>query len=976
MVAAEPAGHRPLSVTVGGVGHHEQVTRPLIGRRTELAALRTVLDGAAGGVPAMALVGGDAGAGKSRLLEELADGARGGDWTVLVGNCVPIGDQGLPYLPVVDVLRQAETLDPVLVAEQAERRPALGALLPHLAAAATGADTGQIQGRLFEAILRLVVELARARPVLIVIEDLHWADRSTRDLLAFLARTARDGRFAVVASYRTDDLHRRHPLRPLVVELGRVPAVTRIDLPLLTRDEVADLVEQHTGAPADPIRVDELFRRTDGNAFYAEELLHAGPSLPTDLADLLLDRIGDLPEAARQVLRVAAVAGRRVDDALLTAVADLPRADLEQGQRAALEAGLLIQVRQSAAYTFRHALLQEAVYEDLLPGERTRWHARFAQVLAGSPADLAELAHHQLAAHQDEDALSTLVAAARRARDLGAPTESHRHLEKALELAARYPEVADRETLLREAAAAAFTAGDPRRAVALAAEVVAEVEQRADAETPEGITRRARAFERSAHYLMDIDGDPAEVPAARAVELVERLPESELTARALATSARSLLWRDVVRSGELLQRTIEVADRVGAPHLAADAMASRALLVRRGIADGDSQDLLDRAVIRVGDDPAGASVRVRALRFLTHVKLESETPNAALVVAEEGIELARETGLTWTAYGMDLHLLRGWALIAAGRWDEVLDLARAAQYEPAVNARLLGLLALEVLTQRRDPTAPALFARLRLVQDVFVQSQLDREELRLAARDGENQKVLDGALELADRQESFGAATEALLTCGIEARALGAVASGGTVRDDIVDRADRVSARATRLAGTPALSGTYGRMLLARVQAELGPVYGDRDPGRWRRVLELARSAERIPERGLAGARLVEVLLDAGRRGQEVVDLAAAARTDLLGLGLVAEAQRLDGLLRRARVTAGDPDRVRDLLTPRERQVLELVAAGRSNGEIGRELFISTKTASVHVSNILAKVGASSRTEAAAVARRQGLLGR
>lgn len=966
--------------TVGVVGHDELVTRPLIGRRTELAALRAVLAGAAGGVPGVALIGGDAGAGKSRLLEELTDGARSDGWTVLVGNCVPIGDQGLPYLPIVDVLRQAETVQPTVVAEQAERRPALGALLPHLATASTGTEAGQIQGQLFEAILRLLTELARTGPVLMVIEDLHWADRSTRDLISFLARTARDGRIAVVASYRTDDLHRRHPLRPLVVELGRVPAVTKVDLPLLTRDEVADLVEQHTGAPADPLRVDELFRRTDGNAFYAEELLHAGASLPADLADLLLDRIGDLPDAARQVLRIAAVAGRRVDDALLTAVADLPRAELEQGQRAALEAGLLVVVRESAAYTFRHALLQEAVYEDLLPGERTRWHARFAEVLAGSDVDLAELAHHQLAAHQDEEALSTLVAAARRARELAAPTEAHRHLERALELVARYPQAQDREGLLREAAAAAFAAGDPRRAVSLATEVIAETERRSDAQAPDGIAARARAQERLAHYLMDVDGDPAEVPAARALDLVEQLPESELTARALATSARSLLWRDVVRSGELLQRTIEVADRVGAPHLAADAMASRALLVRRGIADGDSEQMLARAVARVGDDPAGAPVRVRALRFLTHVKLESETPAAALIVAEQGIELARESGLTWTAYGMDLHLLRGWALVAAGRWDEVLELARAAQYEPAANARLLGLLALEVLTQRRDPSAPALFARLRLVQDEFVQSQLDREELRLAARDGEHDKVLAAAPELADRVETFGATTEALLTQGIEAKSLGAVAAaavigGGAVPERIVARAVEVLARARRLADTPALSGTYGRMLLARVVAELGPVHGATDPRLWADVLDLARLAERIPERGVAAARLVEVSLDAGERGPDIVTLAAAARADLVGLGMTAEAERLDGLLQRARLSAGDPDRVPDLLTPRERQVLVLVAAGRSNGEIGRELFISTKTASVHVSNILAKVGASSRTEAAAMARRLGLLG-
>jgi predicted ATPase len=306
----------------------------LVGRAEELERLLGLLDRAERGRPAVGLIAGDAGVGKTRLLDELAARAEGRGVQVLVGGCMEVGDVGLPYVPFVDAFRDLGTRpgEAEVAAPLAAALPSLGRLLPELATdhgPALPPGDGFERVQLFDGVLSLLVRLSELAPLLLVIEDLHWADQSTRDLLAFLVRTLRGGRVALVASYRSDELHRRHPLRPLLAELVRLPDLERIDLAPFGRVELAEHLQAVVGQVVPAAVVDRILARSEGNAFFAEELVAAGAiradiALPDALADVLLGRIEALPELAQEVLKVAAVAGRRVGHRLLVADSGRP----------------------------------------------------------------------------------------------------------------------------------------------------------------------------------------------------------------------------------------------------------------------------------------------------------------------------------------------------------------------------------------------------------------------------------------------------------------------------------------------------------------------------------------------------------------------------------------------------------------------------------------------------------------------------
>ncbi len=306
------------------------------------------------------------------------------------------------------------------------RLPAeLAALVPGLTLGLGGVGPTAAPGRVLEAVLTFFEQLADDAPVVLVLEDVHWADGSTRDLLALLVRMLSSERVLIVATYRTDELHRRHPLRALVADLERLPETERIDLEPLTESDLAQQIEGIRGAPATPEELGDLWRRSEGNPFFAEELVACGDlgHLPSSLRDVLLAKVSTLGDREQVVLRTAAGIGPSVDDRLLARVVDLPRADLDLALRALADASLLL-LDPPDGYAFRHALLQEVVYDELLPGERVALHVRIAEVLAADP-DLqdgldraccsgrgaAALAHHWLEARRLPEALVASVAA-------------------------------------------------------------------------------------------------------------------------------------------------------------------------------------------------------------------------------------------------------------------------------------------------------------------------------------------------------------------------------------------------------------------------------------------------------------------------------------------------------------------------------------------------------------------------------------
>ncbi|MER6083681.1 AAA family ATPase, partial [Streptomyces sp. NPDC001833] len=352
---------------------------PLIGRDDELARLASVLRRARDGSGQALLLAGDAGVGKTRLLDEVAARAAGDGATVVVGHCVDLGDVGLPYLPfteILGVLAADERFGGVLAAHPVVERL--------LGAASDSSRDADARLRLFEGVAGLFADLAASAPLLLILEDLHWADQSSRDLLRFLlSRGVLPRRLAVLASYRADDLHRRHPLRPLLAELVRLPGVERLEVRPLADGEVARLVRALEERPLAEATVRDIVQRAEGNAFYTEELVAAAGAdgMPTGLADLLLIRVEQLSETAQQVLRTAAVAGRRVGHDLLRDAVGLPDEELEAALREAVGRQLLV-AGDGDTYAFRHALAREAVYGDLLPGQRARLHGTYAGLLA------------------------------------------------------------------------------------------------------------------------------------------------------------------------------------------------------------------------------------------------------------------------------------------------------------------------------------------------------------------------------------------------------------------------------------------------------------------------------------------------------------------------------------------------------------------------------------------------------------------
>src|SRR5690349_20257100 len=349
----------------------------LIGRRPEMAALETAFERAAGGSPTIMLVGGEAGIGKSRLVREFAERVRDRGGLVLDGGCVSLGsEEGLPFGPIAEALRGLLRLsDPTILAgiiDPGTRE--LGRLVPELVAGGaegrSDAPAEWAQTRLFDGFLVLLERLGERQPAVLVVEDVHWADRSTRDLLAFVARRLRNERVVLIATYRSDELHRRHPLRPWLAELQRLPRVEELQLERFDRAEMADQLAAIRGGQVPSALIDQVARRAEGNSFFAEELLAAGSVtpgavLPARLRDVLLGRIASLSEPAGRLLAAASVAGDAVDYDLLRVVLDLDDAALDASLEEAISSHVLAPVRDSAgggSFGFRHALLGEAVY--------------------------------------------------------------------------------------------------------------------------------------------------------------------------------------------------------------------------------------------------------------------------------------------------------------------------------------------------------------------------------------------------------------------------------------------------------------------------------------------------------------------------------------------------------------------------------------------------------------------------------------
>ncbi|MFJ9008314.1 AAA family ATPase [Streptomyces canus] len=966
------------------------ISTPLIGRDDELARLSGVLQHARGGEARAVLVAGDAGVGKTRLLDEVTGRAATAGMTVLTGHCVDLGDVGLPYLPFTEVLgalAQDERFADALAAY-----PAVGRLL---GGGAVGDSGGRL--RLFEGIAGLLADLSDIAPLLLVLEDLHWADQSSRDLLRFLlsrgilqrsAGGAPTHRLAVLASYRADDLHRRHPLRPLLAELVRLPGVERLELRPMADGEVARLVRSLREAPLPDPTVRRIVERAEGNAFYAEELLAATGSgdggVPSGLADVLLIRFEQLSDTAQQVLRTAAVAGRRVEHDLLRDAVRLPEEALETALREAIGRQLLVP-GEGDTYAFRHALAREAVYADLLPGERARLHGAFARLLDGRghrAESAAERAHHYRESHDLAEALAASLEAADHAQRVGAPAEELRHLEAALDLwsavepAARPSgEGVDRVRLMLRASAAAAHTGALHRAVSLTRAALAGVGQEADSELA------ARVRYTLAGNLMSVDNlTAAYAYSSEALDMIPADPPSRTWVWAAATHV--LAARHVGENETALRiarQALDRAEELGVTDAQADLLISLAVVEGDGRRSVEGRERLRRAR-ELARSSGNAPVETRALFNLAIGTFEAGHLEDSLPWITEGLDRARRAGLLSSPYPMEMRYLHLLVLYTLGRWDECVRAASTdAEVLPAAGGYRVAP-ALYVALARGDFTAAD---RAR----TLLEGPFDWMATLVAGIALTEAAALQGDAEAAvERMRSTVAVltddtdTPPHVTVRLAALALSAVADRAT---ELRLKGDQEGARRWAETATELLvparalavhggvaQGPEGQAWLARAEAEWTRAVSGPDVEAWARAVAAFDFGD-VYEPARCRLRYAEALLAADRR-EEAAAEARAAREVFARLGATVLLEQVDELIRRGRLAEALP--TASPLTAREQDVLRLLARGRSNRQIGEELFITGKTASVHVSNILAKLGAASRTEAVAVAYRKGLI--
>ena len=968
-------------------GRLAPVTRAMsaefIGRDDEKAALRAAFERAAAGLPQIVLLGGEAGVGKTRLVEEFARECAG---RLALGSCVEVGGDGVPYAAFTGVLRTLNDEDVLSCAGW--ERDELARLLPELGAAPpTRIDDEFGRARLFEAVRTALVNAAAERPLVVVADDLHWADRATRDLFGYLARVLRNGRVLLIGVYRDDELHRGHPLRPVVAELSRMREVERIDLSRFDRHETGRHLEALLGRVVDASTVDDVFCRTEGNAFFTEELACSvdrgdEDDLSWTLHDLFMTRVETLPEPTQRLLRLISCAYQPTHTPLIARLAGLDEAELAEQLRPAFAVHILTG-DCGDAFRFRHALMREVLREDLLPGERARICRQLAEILELEPGLVAEgarqvqLAHYWYRAKVADRALAASLRAAKAANAKFAFADELAMLERALELwdsvEHRADEPADEIYWMYRASLAAWRAGAPERGLSFAEAGLAAIDVEARPSLAAHLYEQ-RATHRSHLGRLDYEG------MYRAVDL---LPADRFPAKRAFMLSR--LASKLCLHGRVTEAVVAATEALALSEHSTDdgdrilALSTYATVLFHA---GPWQEALELQY--KAREQAEGMGRTPALFSRTQISISDELNKIGRYA--EAVEVAVDALGTVAASNLaQKGLLRNNAaepLIALGRWSEASEHIDKGIGENLPQLQSRGLLRMRAFVQlmRGDldgaaRTLDTVIHRRRTSQgDPELQHQIPNHtaliELALARRD------------LAAARSAVHAVLDGGVGEGYEWWAWDLLYAGATAEADLAGPQDPDST-------VPLLRRSADQVVrrvpIHELYAQLVAAELDRAGADWN---ALAERAGQLGAPVYLKARILfrRAQAAAGSPGgrQEAARAARQARALAAELGARLLTAEIDDLARSARlmsVVPGEQPAAAETaaatgptLTARETEVLRLVAEGLSNGQIGARLYITTKTVSVHVSNILAKLGVSSRTEAAAVAHREHLL--
>lgn len=958
-----------------------RVKRPLsplmVGRASEMRLLADAFADACDGTERVVVISAEGGGGKSRLIREATEGF-GRHALVLAGWCVEQGEPGLPFAPFVSVARllvkQRGVAEVVaLVGHEGARE--LARLLPELGPAPSEGDPGMARSRLFESWRLLLERLAARTPVVLVLEDLHWADRASRDLLVYLARNLHGTRLLLLASYRTEALAAAHPLRKGLAELVRIDGVTLIALSRLSRADVALHLSAMLGHEPAPDVVNAIYARGSGVPLFTEALVARNGAVRAKVAgslrDLLLGAANELPVRTREVLQAMAVGGFQVGHRLLVAVTGA--GGLDAALRAAVASNIVV-ADDEGGYAFRHALIQEAIRDDLLPGERQRLHRAYAEALEADPSlgqdawVAARTALHWRAADDPTRALHAAWRAAQEATVRLAYAEQLTMLEHALELwprvpPARRPAGVDQALILEAAADAACWAVEPERGQRLVEAGLAELDPARDSERIAGLLLQRAMMRQQGMQPGELD-DLQEALRLAAGPTRTRAEALGQVCRALVLRGRDSETRAVA------DELATLATCLGEPEWKVEAWVGAAFASPAG--DSGAMALLQRAV---RDAQTHASGRVEMIaRVALADLLDARGEHAAAVeAARSAWQRARQLGQA-RYMGASVAQLLARSLMAVGRWDEAIDvIAEAGELDPSPLGGLQLSQVSGLIAAGRGDLATAERSLKALQAAEEVQQDAPRRaavRVQLAIDIALIQGDIGAAVQASHRIESLRAWLSPRLLWPLIAQAWRAcVESGGSgaLRDLLVESSGR-------LAQPGPVERACARVSLAE-QARLG---GRSVPDAWGAAVAAWQDIGNVQWSAYALMREAASWLAAGERGAATEALQRAAQ-----LARQLGAQPLTGQIatvaQRGRIEVwpgqtASPSGAAPGLTAREVEVLKLLVEGRSNREIAAALFITVKTASVHVSNILAKLEVPSRGAAAATAHRLGLL--